>query len=156
MVRTSVSFVLASLLCCLSAVAWSQSTAQPAQGAAPPAASLRQARAAVVQVTARAIEGAPSARTLGQVRRGSGVVIGPDDLILTIGYLILETDQVDIRTVDRKTYPARVVAYDTATGLGLLRRRPVLTLATVAVIGAVTWWAQFRKRPAAPPTPRLK
>jgi hypothetical protein len=42
------------------------------------------------------------------------------------------------------------------TGLGLLRRRPVLTLATMAVIGAVTWWAQFRKRPAAPPTPRLK
>ncbi len=129
MVRTSVSFVLASLLCCLSAVAWSQSTAQPAQGAAPPAASLRQARAAVVQVTARAIEGAPSARTLGQVRRGSGVVIGPDDLILTIGYLILETDQVDIRTVDRKTYPARVVAYDTATGLGLLR--PLVPLANV-------------------------
>ena len=85
------------------------------------ATTLRQAQAAVVQITARAIEGAPSARTLGQVRRGSGVVIGPDDLILTIGYLILETDQVDIRTMDRKTYPATVVAYDTATGLGLLR-----------------------------------
>lgn len=46
------------------------------------------------------------------------------------------------------------------TGLGLLRRRPVLTLATVAVIGAVTWWTQFRHRPTisthAPPTPRLK
>lgn len=37
------------------------------------------------------------------------------------------------------------------TGLGLLRRRPVLTLATVAVIGAVTWWTQFRKRTTAPP-----
>jgi len=46
------------------------------------------------------------------------------------------------------------------TGLGLLRRRPVLTLATVAVIGAVTWWTQFRRRPTtstnASPTPRLK
>ncbi|MFN7121485.1 MAG: hypothetical protein ACK4NM_05565 [Hydrogenophaga sp.] len=36
------------------------------------------------------------------------------------------------------------------TGLGLLRRRPVLTLATVAAIGAVTWWTQFRKRPTTP------
>lgn len=45
------------------------------------------------------------------------------------------------------------------TGLGLLRRRPVLTLATVAVLGAATWWTQFRKRPVtppnAPPTSRL-
>lgn len=42
------------------------------------------------------------------------------------------------------------------TGLGLLRRRPLLTLGTVAVIGAITWWTQLRKRPAAPPTSRLK
>jgi hypothetical protein len=43
-------------------------------------------------------------------------------LILTIGYLILETDQIDIRTVDRRTYPARVVAYDTATAWGCCGR----------------------------------
>lgn len=36
------------------------------------------------------------------------------------------------------------------TGLGLLRRRPVLTLVTVAAIGAVTWWTQFRQRPSVP------
>ena len=36
------------------------------------------------------------------------------------------------------------------TGLGLLRRRPVLTLVTVAAIGAVTRWTQFRQRPGAP------
>ncbi len=46
------------------------------------------------------------------------------------------------------------------TGLGLLRRRPMLTLSTVAVIGAVAWWTQFRKRPTtssnAPPTNPLK
>lgn len=46
------------------------------------------------------------------------------------------------------------------TGLGLLRRRPVLTLLTVAAIGAVTWWTQFRQRPSVPtyvpPTSRSK
>ncbi|MDP2017709.1 hypothetical protein [Hydrogenophaga sp.] len=36
------------------------------------------------------------------------------------------------------------------TGLGLLRRRPVLTVATVAVIGALAWWTQIRKRPPPP------
>jgi hypothetical protein len=36
------------------------------------------------------------------------------------------------------------------TGLGLLRRRPALTLVTVAAIGAVTWWTQFRQRPSVP------
>ena len=120
-IQTRLLFVFTGLLCWFSTGAWGQSVPQPSQGAAVAATTLRQAQAAVVQITARAIEGAPSARTLGQVRRGSGVVIGPDDLILTIGYLILETDQVDIRTMDRKTYPATVVAYDTATGLGLLR-----------------------------------
>jgi hypothetical protein len=42
------------------------------------------------------------------------------------------------------------------TGLGLLRRRPVLTITTVAAIGVLAWWTQFRKRPTAPPTPSLK
>ena len=137
MIRTSLLFLLTGLLCGFNAGVWAQAAPQPAQVTPPTASSVRQARAAVVQVTAHAIEDAPSARTLGQVRRGSGVVIGPDDLILTIGYLILETDQVDIRTADRKTYPARVVAYDTATGLGLLRPRFPLTNVQPVSIGQV-------------------
>ncbi len=42
------------------------------------------------------------------------------------------------------------------TGLGLLRRRPMLTLATLVTVGAVTWWTQFRKRPTASSTHHLK
>jgi serine protease Do len=78
-------------------------------------------QAAVVQITSQAIEDAPSARTLGKLRQGSGVVIGTDGLILTIGYLILETEQITIRTHQQKTYPAQVVAYDQATGFGLIK-----------------------------------
>jgi S1-C subfamily serine protease len=48
-------------------------------------------------------------------------VIGADGLILTIGYLILETEQIVIRTHEQKTYPAQVVAYDQATGFGLIK-----------------------------------
>ncbi len=56
----------------------------------------------------------------------------------------------------RETRSATTGVLALGTGLGLLRRRPVLTLATLAVIGAAAWWTQFRKRPAAPTTTPLK
>ncbi|WP_255429321.1 S1C family serine protease [Ramlibacter albus] len=88
--------------------------------------ALTQAHAAVVGVQVRAAEGARSADTLGRERAGSGVVIGPDGLVLTIGYLMLEADNIQLVTQDGRTVPARPVAYDLATGFGLLR--PVLPL----------------------------
>jgi serine protease Do len=77
--------------------------------------------AAVVGLEVTAAEGARSAETLGAQRAGSGVVIGPDGLILTIGYLIVEADAIQVTTSDRRVLPARPVAYDLATGFGLLR-----------------------------------
>lgn len=88
--------------------------------------ALTRANAAVVGVKVTAADGARSAETLGQRRAGSGVVIGQDGLILTIGYLMLEAGQIEIVTQDNKTLPARAVAYDLATGFGLLR--PLLPL----------------------------
>jgi len=82
---------------------------------------LQKALAASVQITSRAIDDAPSAKTLGKERQGSGVVIGSDGLILTIGYLILESEQIEIRTSEQKTYPAQFIAYDQATGFGLVK-----------------------------------
>ena len=82
---------------------------------------LQNALAASVQITSRSIDDASSAKTLGKVRQGSGVVIGSDGLILTIGYLILESEQIEIRTSEQKTYPAQFIAYDQATGFGLVK-----------------------------------
>jgi S1-C subfamily serine protease len=82
---------------------------------------LNRAAAAVVGVRAKAVEDARSARTLGRAREGSGVVIDGDGLVLTIGYLILEADQVQIVTDDERVIPGRVVAYDTASGFGLVQ-----------------------------------
>lgn len=42
------------------------------------------------------------------------------------------------------------------TGLGLLRRRPLLTLFTVATIGTLAWWTQIRKRSTVPKHAPLK
>ncbi|MES2977313.1 MAG: S1C family serine protease [Pseudomonadota bacterium] len=83
--------------------------------------AMRKASAAVVGIQATAAEGARSVSSLGRQRAGSGVVIGPDGLVLTIGYLMLEAEQISIVTQDRKTVPAVAVAYDIATGFGLVR-----------------------------------
>jgi len=84
-------------------------------------AIIKQAQQALVLVTTRSIEGAPSERTLGRSRQGTGVVIGPDNLILTIGYLVLEAEHIEVRTFDQRQLPARLVGYDQATGFALIK-----------------------------------
>ena len=69
--------------------------------------------------------------TLGKVRQGSGILIGDDGLVLTIGYLILEADQVDLVAGDGRRIPARVVAYDLASGVGLVQALAPLGIAPV-------------------------
>jgi S1-C subfamily serine protease len=77
--------------------------------------------AAIVKVRARAVPNARSSATLGREREGTGVVIGDDGLIVTVGYLIVEADEVSLVDQQGRILPARVIAYDHATGLGLLR-----------------------------------
>lgn len=76
---------------------------------------------AVVRVKVKAVPNARSNENLGAERLGSGVLIGNDGLVLTIGYLILEADQVEVTDSDGTTVPASVVSYDPATGFGLLK-----------------------------------
>ncbi len=82
---------------------------------------LEEAAGAVVSVRTRALGNARSADSLGTDRTGSGVLIAPSGLVLTIGYLILEADQVEVTDSSGRSLPASVVAYDHATGFGLLR-----------------------------------
>ena len=82
---------------------------------------LNRAASAVVGVRAQAVDEARSIRALGREREGSGVVIDRDGLVLTIGYLILEAEQVQLVTDDDREIPGRVVAYDMATGFGLVQ-----------------------------------
>ena len=123
-------FVAAVLLAALPAQA---ASAQP-PNAQEMIVALARANAAVVGVRVMVDEEARSAETLGQHRRGSGVMIAPDGLILTIGYLMLEAEQIEIVTQDNKILPARAVAYDLATGFGLLR--PLLPLRAGSGVGA--------------------
>ncbi len=105
------------------AAARAATTATPADAARADAQvqALQRAGDAVVALEVTATEGATSAETLGRQRSGSGVVIGPDGLILTIGYLLLEAETIEVITQDDRRLPARQVAYDLATGFGLVR-----------------------------------
>jgi serine protease Do len=97
--------------------------------------ALERATNAVVGVQTLAVPDARSNNTLGRVRQGSGVVIAPDGLVLTIGYLILEADQVQLVLDNGRNLPARVVGYDLATGFGLLQPLAPINIAP-APLGA--------------------
>jgi S1-C subfamily serine protease len=75
----------------------------------------------VVKVRTKAIVDARTSRNLGPSREGTGVVIDSEGLVLTIGYLILEAESVELSTADGRKFPARVIGYDNTTGFGLLR-----------------------------------
>ncbi len=75
----------------------------------------------VVKVTAQAVRDARSSRALGAQREGTGIVIDTNGLVLTIGYLITEAEKVELSTSDGKVFPATVLGYDNATGMGLLK-----------------------------------
>lgn len=75
----------------------------------------------VVRVKARALADARSSATLGAERDGSGVIIDERGYILTIGYLVIEADAIEVTTALGKTSPATLAGYDHATGFGLLR-----------------------------------
>ncbi len=86
---------------------------------------------AVVEIRASVPADAFTAGVLGTERNGSGVVVDADGLVLTIGYIILEAIRVDIVLPDGEIAPAEVVAYDTATGFGLVRALVPLNIAPI-------------------------
>jgi serine protease Do len=111
------------LAACLSTTA---ALAAPAPSPpAPPAAGQQQELTvdalSVVRLRSRAVADARSAETLGRAREGTGVVIDASGLVLTIGYLILEAETVELSTADGRSFPATVVGYDAVTGFGLVR-----------------------------------
>ena len=76
---------------------------------------------AVVGVQATVPAQARTAATLGQERFGSGVVIDASGLVVTIGYLFLEAERVEIALPNGELVPAQMLAYDYDSGFGLLR-----------------------------------
>ncbi len=85
------------------------------------AADIPQAQTSIVQIRAEIRADARTAAALGRHRVGNGVVIDPKGHILTIGYLILEAESIEVIFPDGRSAVAAYVGYDHDTGFGIIR-----------------------------------
>jgi S1-C subfamily serine protease len=83
--------------------------------------SLDDVLAAVVHLKVSINPDGTTVRTLGREREGSGILIDAGGLVLTIGYLMVEAEAIEVRTNADRTVSASVVGYDPETGFGLVR-----------------------------------
>jgi S1-C subfamily serine protease len=82
---------------------------------------LQPALDSLVFIHMEAFEDGLTANTLGTQRNGYGVVISAQGTILTIGYLITEASKIWITTNKGVVVPGFTLAYDQATGFGLIQ-----------------------------------
>jgi len=102
---------------------------------------LAQALDAVVLLRAEIPEDAFTGGILGTERVGNGVVIRDDGLVLTIGYLITEAENIWLTTNAGAAVAGHALAYDQATGFGLVQplgnlRTPLLERGSAAAVAA--------------------
>lgn len=93
----------------------------------------------VVNIEAVAPADAFTAETLGQERAGSGIVIRESGLVLTIGYLVTEAENVMLIDHRGRATPAHPIAIDQESGFALVQALGDLDLpaASLGVSGAV-------------------
>jgi len=108
------ALVLSALLAFCGA-AWPQEKGNPGADV-----SAEETLSAVVLVRAKMLPNARSNATLGPEREGTGVLIR-DGYVATIGYLVIESEAIEVTSADGKSVPAALAAYDHASGFGLLK-----------------------------------
>jgi len=87
----------------------------------------------VVALEAKVSDEAFTAKSLGTERIGNAIVIGAEGLMLTIGYLITEADEVIVTTNDGARIAAHVLGIDQATGFGLVHALEPLGLPALPI-----------------------
>ncbi len=88
------------------------------EAASSPMQAMMQSLVTVEAITSTA---ARTSKNFGVSRSGSGVVLDANGLVVTAGYLVAEADSVTLTLHDGSRHQAEVVAYDSVTGLGLIR-----------------------------------
>jgi S1-C subfamily serine protease len=99
---------------------------------------LEKSLRSVVAVRASIPDNAFTANTLGTRREGSGVVIRENGLVLTIGYLITEAEDVWLTRQDGRVVPAHALAYDQESGFGLVQAMAPLDLPALQIGDSAT------------------
>ena len=107
---------------------------------------------ALVSIRAHVPEDAMSAGLLGTERAGHGIRVREDGLILTIGYVINEAEEIWIGSHDGRAVPGFIVGNDFRTGLALIRPMMPLPGGSLRIgsssalgIGDAVWVAGSRR-----------
>jgi S1-C subfamily serine protease len=88
----------------------------------------------VVNVHAAVPRAHPSSRILGNERMGSGVIVDPSGLILTVNYVVMGAQTVEVAFIKGRRVKAEVVAQDFEIGFAVLRvKRQGLVAAPLGV-----------------------
>jgi S1-C subfamily serine protease len=95
---------------------------------------VRQLLPTVVNIHARVASAHPSTRILGEERMGSGTIVDPAGLILTVNYVVMGAESIHVALAGQgRRARGEIVAQDFDVGLALLRiRRQGLQAATLA------------------------
>ncbi len=97
----------------------------------PPAHADQEAKEilkAIVKIRSVIPKEAHSASTLGTEREGNGVLIDSKGHILTIGYLIIEAESIEVTPSEGPPLRATFVGFDHASGFGLLKTEKPLDI----------------------------
>jgi len=94
---------------------------EPQSGRENGGRDLARALKSIVTVQASIPEDAFTAQALGEQRSGSGVVIRDSGLVLTIGYVIMEAENVWLADAGGRVTPAHALAVDSESGFGLIQ-----------------------------------
>ena len=86
-------------------------------------ASWQRVLPAVVSIRAHVPSSSPSVLTLGPLRGGSGVIIDPAGYIVTVGYILVDADFIEVSLPDGRSLPATLVGLDLEQGFGLIQLR---------------------------------
>lgn len=91
------------------------------QGAVHAADQAEELLKAIVKIRAQIPEGARTASILGTEREGHGILFDSRGYILTTGYLIIESETIEVTGPNGKKTRAALTGYDHATGFGVLQ-----------------------------------
>jgi S1-C subfamily serine protease len=82
---------------------------------------LRRAGRGIVRIESAIPNEHPSVQILGAARLGSGTIIDPDGLILTVNYVALGATSITVTLADEREVSAEIAAIDLRSGLAVLR-----------------------------------
>ena len=84
-------------------------------------ASAQAVAPAVVGLRVQVPRDRPSAATLGAERSGSAVIFDAAGFAVTVSYLLLDAERIEVTLRDGRTVPARLVGLDLEVGLGIVK-----------------------------------